>query len=228
MSCWSTAVKLQRSQRHIELSHGTPVLRTCSHIIAICLLQAAPATVRLPLPSPFSHLRIVSLPTKHLVHTSSSYRDKMTNSQYYSTLRNNVYLIGDSTFDVGQGLHALLAHSDSPLLHAFFTSASAVLQQEVHGLVSTLRADFPRFSSVQDLVALAREGSLHPALHKALVCIYHLGVFIRYAALAGSSHLCVMTLTHDQPRWRTKRCLRSRKQLLPRGVLYRSACCCHH
>lgn len=94
--------------------------------------------------------------------------------------RNNVYLIGDSTFsDVGRGLHSLLARCDSPLLRAFFTSASSALQQEVHNLDSTLRAHFPQFSSVQDLAALANGGSLHPVLNKALVCIYHLSVFIR-------------------------------------------------
>ena len=103
------------------------------------------------------------------------------NSQCLSS-RNNVYLIGDSTFNhVGQGLQSLLARGDSPLLHAFFTSASSVLQQEIYGLDSTLRTQFPRFSSVQDLTALAKGGPLHPALNKALVCIYHLGVFIRYA-----------------------------------------------
>jgi hypothetical protein len=97
-----------------------------------------------------------------------------------SSSGSNVYLIGDSTFNhVGQGIHTLLAHGDSPLLPVFFTSASTALQQEIHGLSSTLRDHFPRFSSVQDLAALARLGTLHPALHKALVCIYHLGVFIR-------------------------------------------------
>lgn len=97
-----------------------------------------------------------------------------------SASRNNVYLIGDLTFtDVGQGLQTLIARGDSVLLRTFFSSAASVLKQEVYSLGSALRAEFPRFSNVQDLAVQSRVESLHPALHKALVCIYHLAIFIR-------------------------------------------------
>ena len=90
-----------------------------------------------------------------------------------------LYLVGDSTFDITPGLLSLLRQGHNPLLQAFFDAAYRVLRAEIAGLASTKRICFGRFTSIQDLLSLHCQSTIHPALHKALVCVYQLASFIR-------------------------------------------------
>ncbi|KAF7517128.1 hypothetical protein G7054_g13908 [Neopestalotiopsis clavispora] len=60
----------------------------------------------------------------------------------------------------------------------FFHNTYLTLRAEIFTLSSIQRASFPRFSSIQDLLALHSRESLHPALHHALVCSLQLALFI--------------------------------------------------
>ncbi|KAK6083898.1 polyketide synthase [Seiridium cupressi] len=89
-----------------------------------------------------------------------------------------LYLVGDSTFPLASGLLSLLRQGYNPLLQTFFDATYCVLRAEIASLSSIQRDLFPRFSSIQDLLALHRRGTLHPALHHALVCCFQLALFI--------------------------------------------------
>ncbi len=91
----------------------------------------------------------------------------------------HVYIFGDEAFDYSAGLRSLLARSRDPLLASFFDGAFSAIRGEVGKLLQALRAQFDRFSSLQDLIALRNESLLHPALEQALNCVYQLGCFIR-------------------------------------------------
>ncbi|GIJ99615.1 type I iterative polyketide synthase [Aspergillus viridinutans] len=95
-----------------------------------------------------------------------------------------IYLFGDQTYDVDAPLRELLHHSD-PILTSFFERALQVLRHEVGQLPSELRHEFPRFSSIADLISRRRDTRLHPSLEMALVLIYQLGSFIRIHSEGG-------------------------------------------
>ncbi|GIC88991.1 type I polyketide synthase [Aspergillus udagawae] len=89
-----------------------------------------------------------------------------------------IYLFGDQTYDVDAPLWELLHHAD-PILTSFFERVLQVLRLELGQLPSELRDEFPRFSSIADLISRRRDTRLHPSLEMALVLIYQLGSFIR-------------------------------------------------
>lgn len=103
----------------------------------------------------------------------------MLNADDRSGTQAHVYLIGDATFDFVPGLQRLLYRSHKPLLQAFFGSVYRVLRSEIAKTASVQRVQFPRFTSVQDLLTLQRHDGLHPALHNALICTFQLASFIR-------------------------------------------------
>ncbi|KAI1428587.1 ketoacyl-synt-domain-containing protein [Xylaria sp. FL1777] len=93
---------------------------------------------------------------------------------YRNCSQTSVYMFGDSTFDFKADLFELLRNDQNPLLQVFFASIYRVLRNEIAGLDAVQRTWFPPFSSIQDLLGLLHRTQLHPALHKALVCCFHL------------------------------------------------------
>lgn len=103
-----------------------------------------------------------------------------------------IYLFGDQTYDVDAPLRELLHHSDA-ILSSFFKRALHVLRLEVGQLPSELRYEFPRFSSIADLISRRGDTQLHPGLEMALVLIYQLGSFIRWVHFTAQSTRFVLT-----------------------------------
>jgi hypothetical protein len=103
-----------------------------------------------------------------------------------------IYLFGDQTYDVDAPLRELLYHSD-PILTSFFERVLQVLRLELGQLPSELRDEFPRFSSIADLISRRRDTRLHPSLEMALVLIYQLGSFIRWVHFTARSTRSVLT-----------------------------------
>ncbi|KAF7180566.1 hypothetical protein CNMCM7691_009857 [Aspergillus felis] len=124
-----------------------------------------------------------------------------------------IYLFGDQTYDVDAPLRELLHHSD-PILTAFFERALHVLRLEIGQLPSELRCEFPRFSSIADLISRRGDTRLHPGLEMALVLIYQLGSFIRWVHFTDSSSgLCTGAFAAA-----AVSCSRSLVELLPIAV----------
>jgi naphtho-gamma-pyrone polyketide synthase len=90
-----------------------------------------------------------------------------------------VYLFGDQTYDSNAKLTSLLLPTDNPILTSFFERSYHALRSEIGQLSSRERAQFPRFSSIADLLSRQREDGANPAIESALTTIYQLGSFIR-------------------------------------------------
>lgn len=103
-----------------------------------------------------------------------------------------IYLFGDQTYDADARLRELLHYSD-PILTSFFERALQVLRLEIGQLPSELRYEFPRFSSIADLISRRGDTRLHPGLEMALVLIYQLGSFIRWVHFTAQSSRFVLT-----------------------------------
>ncbi|KAJ6043159.1 type I iterative polyketide synthase [Penicillium canescens] len=95
-----------------------------------------------------------------------------------------IYLFGDQTYDIDAPMRELLLHSD-PILTSFFERTLHVLRLEISQLPSQVRYEFPRFSSIADLVSRRRDTRLHSSLQMSLVLIYQLGSFIRIHSEGG-------------------------------------------
>lgn len=90
-----------------------------------------------------------------------------------------VFLFGDQTFDFAADLKTLLQSNSNPILSAFFEQTYYALRAEVNRVPVTQRIQFPRFSSLGDLLSEFREGNTNPAFQTALACAFQLGNFIR-------------------------------------------------
>lgn len=90
-----------------------------------------------------------------------------------------VYLFGDQTADFTSGLRRLLQAKNDSLLTAFFQKCYYSLRKEISQLSPSQRQNFPRFTSILDLLARYRESGPNPALESPLTTIYQLGCFIQ-------------------------------------------------
>ena len=90
-----------------------------------------------------------------------------------------IYLLSDQSFQVEPALRALLCHEDA-VLDSYLERAYHALRHEIQQLPSSIRGQFPRVSSLADLLSRYRDGSVHPALEQCLFVIYHFASFIRY------------------------------------------------
>lgn len=93
--------------------------------------------------------------------------------------RTCLYLFEDQASDISAGLADLLCLQQDPILQAFFEGAYNAIRTELGFLSQAQREQFPRFSSIQDLLALCRRSQLHPSFYHALTCTHQLGSFIR-------------------------------------------------
>lgn len=90
-----------------------------------------------------------------------------------------IYLFGDQTYNFDSSLRELLQHHD-PLLISFFERTWQVLRLEIGKLPSELRHEFPRLSSIADMIYQRQNAQIPPSLEMALALIYQLGSFIRW------------------------------------------------
>ena len=93
--------------------------------------------------------------------------------------QSNVYLVGDQTYDINDGLLRLLHSECDFLLTSFFQKTFYALREEIGKLPLEQRTHFRCFSSLTDLLALRRDGHLLPPLDQALASTYHLATFMR-------------------------------------------------
>ncbi|CAI7612196.1 unnamed protein product [Penicillium discolor] len=99
-----------------------------------------------------------------------------------------VYLFGDQTADFDSGLRRLLHAKNDSLLAAFFQKSYHALRKEITSLPPSERQQFPRFTSIVDLLARFKELGPNPALESALTTIYQLGCFIHYYGDLGHAY----------------------------------------
>ena len=91
----------------------------------------------------------------------------------------HVNRLGDQTYDIAKELHGRLHSETDILLLSLFERIFCALREEVGKLPLEQRTQFRRFSSLTDLLALRRDGHLHPAFEQALVSTCQLATFIR-------------------------------------------------
>lgn len=94
-----------------------------------------------------------------------------------------ILLFGDLTCDAVAGLRALATTKENTLLTTFFERVTFGLRAEIGSLPYIQRANFAQFTNFSELLARVQRSSwLHPALEKALACVYQFGCFIRLVA----------------------------------------------
>ncbi|KAF1811192.1 polyketide synthase [Eremomyces bilateralis CBS 781.70] len=90
----------------------------------------------------------------------------------------NIYLFGDQTAEYDAGIRRLLHDKTQPFLSTFFSQSYQALRQEIGSLTYQKRSEFPRHSSLVELLSRSKEGKANPALETAFTCIHQLGLFI--------------------------------------------------
>ena len=90
-----------------------------------------------------------------------------------------LYLFGDQTYDIQPELKDLLRHRQNPVLEDFLVKAYDTIRKEIYTLPYQIRETLPRFTCLDDLVALKQGGKRCIPLEMAVTCMYQLGFFIR-------------------------------------------------
>ncbi|KAK2014996.1 beta-ketoacyl synthase domain-containing protein [Colletotrichum eremochloae] len=92
----------------------------------------------------------------------------------------SLYLFGDQTFNIAEGLKDLLRYRTNPLVDDFLEKSYQLIRNELYLLPSAVRESLPRFTCIEDIVLLGtqNEGKCN-ALDLALTCVYQIGTFIR-------------------------------------------------
>ncbi|KAH8702107.1 conidial pigment polyketide synthase PksP/Alb1 [Talaromyces proteolyticus] len=96
-----------------------------------------------------------------------------------------VYLFGDQTGEFDSGLRRLIQAKNNSLVTSFFERCFYALRHEIAQLPPSDRRNFPRFTSIVDLLARYRVTGPNPALESALTTIYQLGSFISHYGDGG-------------------------------------------
>lgn len=94
-----------------------------------------------------------------------------------------VFVFGDQTSAFEADLRFLLHIKDNETLRSFFEKVNYALRVEIARLPISQQAQFPRFTSVLDLLQHYRVSGGNPALGLSLLTLHHLGRFIRYVSL---------------------------------------------
>ena len=89
-----------------------------------------------------------------------------------------ILVFGDSTYNVVADLESLLFQKHA-YLDIFFDSAYQAVKDELARLNNGRGSQSVAFTSLQELVALRRDGKCPPNLHQALTVICQLGLFLR-------------------------------------------------
>lgn len=95
----------------------------------------------------------------------------------------NVFLYGDQSEDVGAVLRSLLLSKDSydsTIVEAFFHRAYDALRSEISRHLAAYEKEYPRFSSLLDLLTIRSESTCYVAIQHALTTLCHFGLFIQY------------------------------------------------
>lgn len=90
----------------------------------------------------------------------------------------SVYLFGDQTADFQDDLRALLLVKSNALLATLIDQATVSLQREIQSLPWSQREQLPSFGNLLDLLSIGASKPLHPALHLALSCLHHFGLYV--------------------------------------------------
>ena len=90
-----------------------------------------------------------------------------------------LFLFGDQTYEIQPEFKDLLRHRQNPVLEDFLHKAYDTIRKEIYTLPHQIREDLPRFTCLDDLVALKQGGKRCIPLEMAVTCMYQLGVFIR-------------------------------------------------
>lgn len=96
----------------------------------------------------------------------------------------DVYVFGDLACPFEEDLKQLLHHKSNPSLQAFLRLAAAALRKEFGALPAAQRQWLPPFTSVVDLVSGYETSTAAPAVRSALLTLYQVGRFIRFALRA--------------------------------------------
>ncbi|KAJ5979309.1 hypothetical protein N7501_002651 [Penicillium viridicatum] len=135
----------------------------------------------------------------------------------------HVYLFGDQTADSDSGLRQLLHAKNDSLLAAFFQKSYYALRKEITSLPPSERQQFPRFTSIVDLLARFKESGPNPALESALTTIYQLGCFIHYYGDLGHAYpsgdeSCIIGLCTGQLASAAVSSSKTIGELIPAGI----------
>ncbi|CAI7666993.1 unnamed protein product [Penicillium palitans] len=135
----------------------------------------------------------------------------------------HVYLFGDQTADFDSGLRRLLHAKNDSLLAAFFQKSYYALRKEITSLPPSERQQFPRFTSIVDLLARFKESGPNPALESALTTIYQLGCFIHYYGDLGHAYpsgdeSCIIGLCTGQLASAAVSSSKTIGELIPAGI----------
>ena len=90
-----------------------------------------------------------------------------------------VFLFGDQTNAFEADLRQLLYTKDNEVLNSFLKKANLALRLEIAKLSPSQQEQFPRFSTLIDLLNGFREYGSHPALELGLLCLDQLARFIK-------------------------------------------------
>lgn len=90
-----------------------------------------------------------------------------------------VFLFGDQTNAFEADLRQLLHTKGNEVLNSFLTKANLALRLEITKLSLSQQEQFPRFSTLIDLLNGFREYGSHPALELGLLCLNQLARFIK-------------------------------------------------
>ena len=90
-----------------------------------------------------------------------------------------IFLCGDQTSAFEPDLRQLLHFKDNEVLTSFLTKANLALRLEITKLPPLQQEQFPRFSTLIDLLNGFREHGSHPALEFGLLCLNQLARFIK-------------------------------------------------
>lgn len=90
-----------------------------------------------------------------------------------------IFLFGDQTSAFEADLRQLLHIKDNEVLASFLTKVNLALRLEITKLSPSQQEQFPRFSTLIDLLNGFREYRSHPALELGLLCLNQLARFIK-------------------------------------------------
>lgn len=90
-----------------------------------------------------------------------------------------IFLFGDQTSAFEADLRQLLHVKDNEVLTSFLTKANLALRLEITKLPPSQQEQFPRFSTLIDLLNGFRKYGSHPALELGLLCLNQLARFIK-------------------------------------------------
>ncbi|TVY82050.1 Non-reducing polyketide synthase [Lachnellula suecica] len=97
-----------------------------------------------------------------------------------------LYLFGDQSEDIAEGLRSLICSVRDPILDAFLTKSYEAIRSEFQRIPWSKSKSTPKFASLLDLLALQKGGFRSVPLSHALTMTYQIGLFIRQCHISGA------------------------------------------